>query len=139
MPSKLTTPAASCPRCCKANSPNCVKVVVGDLGQALYFSRSPIPCVRDGAPDFSGEPFQFFQHVGLYAYRRDFLLRLAQTPPSPLEQLEKLEQLRVLSLGHRIQVGVIPHAAAGVDTPEDYERFVQTWRAQHPTPARRAA
>jgi 3-deoxy-manno-octulosonate cytidylyltransferase (CMP-KDO synthetase) len=122
------------------HNPNCVKVVVGDLGQALYFSRSPIPFVRDGGPDLGRQPFQFFQHVGLYAYRRDFLLRLAQTPPSPLEQLEKLEQLRVLGLGQRIQVGVTAHAAAGVDTPEDYERFVQAWRKQTlELPTRRAA
>jgi 3-deoxy-manno-octulosonate cytidylyltransferase (CMP-KDO synthetase) len=121
------------------HNPNCVKVVVGDLGQALYFSRSPIPFVRDGGPEFGGEPLQFFQHVGLYAYRGDFLHRLAQTPPSPLERLEKLEQLRVLSLGQRIQVGVVAHAATGVDTPEDYERFVQTWYAQHSSPTRQAA
>lgn len=113
------------------HNPNCVKVVVGDLGQALYFSRSAIPHVRDGGPDFSSEPFQFFQHLGLYAYRREFLLKLAQTPPSKLEHLEKLEQLRVLSLGHRIQVGVVAHATAGVDTPEDYERFVRLWNEQH--------
>lgn len=111
-------------------NPNCVKVVVGDLGQALYFSRSPIPHVRDGGPDFTSEPFQFFQHVGLYAYRREFLLKLAQTPPSRLEQIEKLEQLRVLALGQRIQVGVVAQSAAGVDTPEDYERFVQDWKRQ---------
>lgn len=111
-------------------NPNCVKVVVGDLGQALYFSRSPIPYVRDGVPPLADEPFQFFLHLGLYAYRREFLLRLAHTPPTPLEQLEKLEQLRVLALGQRIQVGVVAHATAGVDTPEDYERFVQEWRSQ---------
>jgi 3-deoxy-manno-octulosonate cytidylyltransferase (CMP-KDO synthetase) len=120
------------------HNPHCVKVVVGDLGQAIYFSRAPIPFVRDGAADLGREPLQFFQHIGLYAYRREFLLRLAQTPPSALEQLERLEQLRVLSLGQRIQVGVIPHAAAGVDTPEDYERFVQAWQGQQ-GPVRKAA
>lgn len=122
-------------------NPNCVKVVVGDLGQALYFSRSPIPYVRDGLPQFAHEPFQFFLHLGLYAYRREFLLRLAQTPPTPLEQIEKLEQLRVLALGQRIQVGVVAHATAGVDTPEDYERFVQEWRNQqgNTLPIRQAA
>jgi 3-deoxy-manno-octulosonate cytidylyltransferase (CMP-KDO synthetase) len=120
------------------HSPHCVKVVVGDLGQALYFSRSGIPHVRDGQPDFGRQPFQFFQHVGLYAYRRDFLLRLAKTPPSPVEQIEKLEQLRVLALGRRVQVGVIPQAAPGIDTPEDYDQFVQHWFA-HNSPARQAA
>jgi 3-deoxy-manno-octulosonate cytidylyltransferase (CMP-KDO synthetase) len=121
-------------------NPNCVKVVVGDLGQALYFSRSPIPHVRDQMPDFIQEPFQFFHHVGLYAYRREFLLRLAQSPASSLEQLEKLEQLRVLALGQRIQVGVVAQAASGVDTSEDYDRFVRQWRTMQPAPmARRAA
>lgn len=109
--------------------PNCVKVVIGDCGQALYFSRSPIPFVRDGKPDFSRQPFQFFQHIGLYAYRRAFLMQLASLPPSPLETLEKLEQLRVLSLGKRIQVGVVREHAFGVDTPEDYRRFVAAYRA----------
>lgn len=110
---------------------NCVKVVVGELGQALYFSRSPIPAVRDGEPEFSKQPFQFFQHIGLYAYRRKFLQRLAATPACELEQLEKLEQLRVLSLGQRIQVGMVAQAAQGVDTPEDYERFVQSYLSRN--------
>jgi 3-deoxy-manno-octulosonate cytidylyltransferase (CMP-KDO synthetase) len=121
------------------HNPNCVKVVVGELGQALYFSRSSIPHVRDSSPRFGSEPFQFFQHIGLYAYRREFLLRLAQTPSSALEQLEKLEQLRVLALGQRIQVGVVAHAAAGVDTPEDYDQFVKQWSAAHPPVAIRQA
>ena len=64
-------------------------------------------------------------HVGLYAYRRDFLLKLTTMPPSPLEQMEKLEQLRALQSGASIAVSVINHAAAGIDTPEDYAAFVQ--------------
>lgn len=121
-------------------NPNCVKVVVGELGQAIYFSRSPIPYVRDGMPQFAQEPFQFFQHIGLYAYRREFLLKLAQTPVTSLEQIEKLEQLRVLSLGQRIQVGVVAQSSAGVDTPEDYQKFVAEWnRQQEQTTERRQA
>src|SRR5262249_27417511 len=104
------------------------KVVCDAAGRALYFSRSPIPFVRDGQPDFAARPAQFLQHLGLYAYRRQFLLHLASLPPEPLEQLEKLEQLRVLALGRRIAVGVVPQASVGVDTPEDYERFVQLYR-----------
>jgi 3-deoxy-manno-octulosonate cytidylyltransferase (CMP-KDO synthetase) len=103
-------------------NPNCVKVVCDDAGRAMYFSRSPIPHVRDGDPDFRG-PAKFLQHVGLYAYRRDFLLELAAHPPCALEQVEKLEQLRVLAMGKAIQVGVVAHAGRGVDTMEDYERF----------------
>jgi 3-deoxy-manno-octulosonate cytidylyltransferase (CMP-KDO synthetase) len=118
-------------------NPNCVKVVVGDLGQALYFSRSPIPCVRDGEPDFRA--LQFFQHLGLYAYRRPFLLELAALPPSPLEQLEKLEQLRALALGKTIQVGIVREHAVGVDTPEDYQQFVAEYRRLYQDDRRRAA
>ncbi len=113
-------------------SPNCVKVVCDAAGRALYFSRSPIPFVRDGQADFGARPPRFLQHLGLYAYRRGFLLRLAALPPAPLEELEKLEQLRVLALGHTIRVGVVAHAGVGVDTYEDYERFVQVYRrGQH--------
>jgi 3-deoxy-manno-octulosonate cytidylyltransferase (CMP-KDO synthetase) len=102
--------------------PNCVKVVCDALGRALYFSRSPIPFVRDGEPDFATG--RFLQHLGLYAYRREFLLTLATLPPEPLELTEKLEQLRVLALGQRIKVVIIPKAHRGVDTPADYARFV---------------
>lgn len=110
------------------HDPNCVKVACDAKGHALYFSRSPIPFVRDGQPDFAAEPPHFLQHLGLYAYRRDFLLRLAQMPPAPLEQLEKLEQLRALASGYRIAVGVVRHASIGVDTRAEYERFVETYR-----------
>jgi 3-deoxy-manno-octulosonate cytidylyltransferase (CMP-KDO synthetase) len=111
---------------------NCVKVVCDRQGRALYFSRSPIPFVRDRQPDFTSS--QFLQHLGLYAYRRNFLLQLAGLPMEPLEELEKLEQLRVLALGRHIQVGIVTHAGRGVDTPEDYDAFVkdytQTQKAQ---------
>ncbi len=113
-------------------NPNGVKVVCDITGRALYFSRSPIPHVRDGKPDFALRPSRFLLHVGLYAYRKPFLLRLAALPPEPLEQLEKLEQLRVLSLGHPIQVGVIENSGFGVDTYDDYERFVSAYRQSQP-------
>ena len=115
--------------------PACVKVVFDERGAAMYFSRSPIPFVRDGNwPDaIAQNPTPFHLHIGIYAYRRDFLIRLTQAPPSPIERLESLEQLRVLSAGHRIQVGIVNEAAVGIDTPEDYEAFVR--RCHH----RRAA
>jgi 3-deoxy-manno-octulosonate cytidylyltransferase (CMP-KDO synthetase) len=113
------------------SDPNCVKVVCDDRGRALYFSRSPIPHVRGGEPDFSRRPALFLQHIGLYAYRRDFLLQLASLPAEPLEETERLEQLRWLAAGRKITVGVVPHAGRGVDTPEDYARFVETWRTMH--------
>jgi 3-deoxy-manno-octulosonate cytidylyltransferase (CMP-KDO synthetase) len=112
-------------------NPNCVKVVRDGRGRALYFSRSPIPFVRDEAPNFHRQPPLILQHLGLYAYRRDFLFRLAAMPPSPLEVMEKLEQLRVLAAGHVIQVAVVAHSGLGVDTAEDYERFVRTYRQLH--------
>lgn len=110
-------------------NPNVVKVVCDRDGRALYFSRSPIPFVRDGEPDFTRTPPPFLQHLGVYAYRREVLLRLAATPPHPLEQAEKLEQLRALAHGIAIKVGVIATAHRGVDTPEDYAAFVQSHRA----------
>jgi 3-deoxy-manno-octulosonate cytidylyltransferase (CMP-KDO synthetase) len=110
------------------HNPHCVKVVCDRNGRALYFSRSPIPFVRDGRPDFAARPPRFLQHLGVYAYRRPFLLDLAEQPPEPLEQLEKLEQLRVLARGGVIQVGVVEHAGMGVDTYADYEHFVKIYR-----------
>ena len=112
------------------HDPGCVKVVCDAHGRALYFSRSPIPFVRDGEPDFDRRPAQFLQHLGLYAYRREFLLELTAFPPEPVEELEKLEPLRVLALGRAIHVGVVQHAGRGVDTPADYERFVACYRQQ---------
>ncbi len=109
-------------------NPNCVKVVCDNAGRALYFSRSPIPYVRDGQPDFAQRPARFLLHLGLYAYRRSFLLRLASLPSEQLEQLEKLEQLRVLAMGNPIQVGIVEESGFGVDTYEDYQRFVFAYR-----------
>ncbi len=108
--------------------PSCVKVVRGGSGRALYFSRAPIPHHRDGLPP-AGTPIAYL-HLGLYAYRRAFLLELATLPPSPLEQSEKLEQLRVLEAGYPIAVGIIDEPGVGIDTPEDYARFVARWRAR---------
>ena len=103
--------------------PACVKVVCSRSGGALYFSRSPIPCHRDGLPaDALG-----LLHLGLYAYRRDFLLGLAALPPSPLERAERLEQLRVLEAGYPIAVGIVDEPSIGIDTPDDYQRFVERW------------
>ncbi len=109
-------------------NPNVVKLVCDASGKALYFSRSPIPMVRDGEPDFSARPAQFLQHLGVYAYRREYLLKIASTPAHPLEQTEKLEQLRVLGMGGTIRVGLVVTAHRGVDTPADYTEFVRAYR-----------
>jgi len=101
--------------------PNMVKVVCDHRGRALYFSRHPIPYIRDEQGRASPPPC-YWQHVGLYVYRRRFLLQYAQMPQTPLEQLENLEQLRVLERGFAIAVVETKHASIGVDTPEDLER-----------------
>jgi 3-deoxy-manno-octulosonate cytidylyltransferase (CMP-KDO synthetase) len=108
--------------------PSCVKVVASASGRALYFSRSPIPYHRDGLPDFTLDPPSALLHLGLYAYRRDFLLGLAQLPPSPLETAEKLEQLRVLEAGYPIALGIVQERSVGIDTPDDYRRFVERFQ-----------
>jgi 3-deoxy-manno-octulosonate cytidylyltransferase (CMP-KDO synthetase) len=111
--------------------PACVKVVFDERGRALYFSRSPIPHARESQDRLlEAEPPLFYQHIGLYAYRRAFLLSLANLPPSRLEQTEKLEQLRVLEAGHSIAVAIVPQATLGIDTPHDYEAFVERVRSR---------
>lgn len=102
-------------------SPHVVKVVCDTRGRALYFSRAPIPYDRDG----HGVGGVARAHVGLYAYRRDVLLRIAQLPPTALERLEQLEQLRALDDGIHIAVIDTDHASPGVDTPDDLDAVRQ--------------
>ena len=115
--------------------PNCVKVVVDYHGRAMYFSRSPIPhprtwddslleVARDGVPVESPQPANFLQHVGLYGYRREFLLKIPSLPVPSMEPIESLEQLRVLYAGYPIKVEIIDHPIAGIDTADDYAAFV---------------
>lgn len=101
-------------------SPHVVKVVVDANDDALYFSRAPIPYQGDLPPE--GGSHVAYKHLGLYAYRRDFLLRLAALPQTALEQAESLEQLRALEHGHRIRAVETPYDSIGVDTPEDLDR-----------------
>ena len=111
---------------------SCVKVVCGGDGRALYFSRSVIPFCRDRDPaEVLNSEHPWMLHLGIYAYRRDFLLELTKLPPSRLEKLEKLEQLRALEAGARIQVAIVEHHSVGIDTPDDYARFVERHRS-HP-------
>jgi 3-deoxy-manno-octulosonate cytidylyltransferase (CMP-KDO synthetase) len=95
-------------------NPNNVKVVIDRLGNALYFSRSAIPFDRDAAGVAAP-----LHHLGIYGYRRAFLLQFVKWKPTPLEQSEKLEQLRALEMGARIRVVLTKHRSIGVDTPED--------------------
>lgn len=109
--------------------PNVVKVVFNGDGYALYFSRSPIPYHRDGnelsSPHTSLITHYYFKHIGIYAYRRNVLMRFAKLPPSRLEQIEKLEQLRALEHGFTIKVKETVFETIGVDTPKDLERVEQ--------------
>ncbi len=99
--------------------PNVVKVVTGPDGRALYFSRATIPFNRDGQPAI------YWKHLGLYAYRKEALARFAALPPGQLEQIERLEQLRLLENGIDIYVTESPHDTIGVDTEEDLHRVAQ--------------
>jgi 3-deoxy-manno-octulosonate cytidylyltransferase (CMP-KDO synthetase) len=106
------------------NNPNITKVVVDRDGFALYFSRAPIPYVRNGSRQACA-----WGHVGLYVYRRECLLRLAGLPPTDLERAEALEQLRAMEHGIRIKTVETVHASIGVDTPDDLERVRQLMSA----------
>jgi len=104
----------------EAVDPSKVKVVLDRQGFALYFSRSRIPYIRDDALPPTERPYLL--HMGLYAYRRETVLHLASLPPTPLEERERLEQLRALEHGIRMRVVVTEHQSFGVDTPADLER-----------------
>jgi 3-deoxy-manno-octulosonate cytidylyltransferase (CMP-KDO synthetase) len=107
------------------DNPNVVKVVVNAAGRALYFSRRTIPYVREAASGSVSEQlaaFPFLKHLGIYGYRRATLLRLVKFPVSPLEDAEKLEQLRALENGIQIAVEKVNYDSIGVDTPEDVKR-----------------
>jgi 3-deoxy-manno-octulosonate cytidylyltransferase (CMP-KDO synthetase) len=103
----------------EVNNPNVVKVVADLAGNAIYFSRCPIPYLRDGGQG----GIVHYKHIGLYVYRREFLLAYSGLPVGPLEQAERLEQLRAIENGYRIRVVETEYESLGVDTPEDLERI----------------
>ncbi|MCM2372835.1 3-deoxy-manno-octulosonate cytidylyltransferase [Aporhodopirellula aestuarii] len=109
----------------KLNDPGCVKIVMGNEDRAIYFSRSVVPHARDGGSEalLQAEVPVYWHHIGLYAYRRDFLLWFATQPPGRLEQIEKLEQLRAIEAGICIVVAPVSEAARGIDTLEDFRVF----------------
>ncbi|MEC9092484.1 MAG: 3-deoxy-manno-octulosonate cytidylyltransferase [Planctomycetota bacterium] len=107
---------------------SCVKVIFDDLQNTLYFSRGPIPMVAGRIEDLiEREPPIYYQHIGLYCYRRAFLKKIQSIPVSSLERIERLEQLRVLQSGYRIKTAIITESYPGIDTPEDYDAFVKRW------------
>lgn len=109
-------------------NPNVVKVVLDNYGYALYFSRSQIPYLRDSKDPLNEPGSRFLRHLGIYAYKRDFLLQYAKLPPSALEQAEKLEQLRALSNGYKIKVAITEHTSIGIDTRDDLMAFLERYK-----------
>jgi 3-deoxy-manno-octulosonate cytidylyltransferase (CMP-KDO synthetase) len=131
------------------NDPNIVKVVIAysvqrtadrkklnakryplnaDCGKAIYFSRAPVPYDRKKAG--IGDAQQYLRHVGIYAYRKDFLMKITALPQTPLEKIEKLEQLRAIENGYEILVGTVKHTCDGIDTLEQYAEFVKRYKAK---------
>jgi 3-deoxy-manno-octulosonate cytidylyltransferase (CMP-KDO synthetase) len=124
----MSTAATPLRQVAEYDNPNVVKVVVSAGGRALYFSRRTIPYLRDAASRSVTEQlaaFPFLKHLGIYGYRREALRRLVQFPVSPLEQAEKLEQLRALEHGIELAVVRVEYDSVGVDVPEDVARVEQ--------------
>ena len=128
--SPMATLAAPLNGRAQIEDPNIVKVITDQTGRAIYFSRSAIPYDRDAAG--VGPDTPYYRHIGIYAYRKAFLLALTTLDQTPLEKTEKLEQLRVLEHGHTIQVGHVDQVSDGIDTPQQYERFVKAYQASQP-------
>jgi len=103
--------------------PNVVKAVLTMRKQCLYFSRQTVPYVRGHEPETWLEHADFYKHIGLYAYRNDVLEQISHLPPSPLENTEKLEQLRWLGYGYKIYATITNYESIGIDTPEDLEKL----------------
>jgi 3-deoxy-manno-octulosonate cytidylyltransferase (CMP-KDO synthetase) len=119
---EMSTAATPIKNISELDNPNVVKVVVNAAGHALYFSRRTIPYLREAASGSTSEQlaaFAFLKHLGIYGYRRETLLRLVKFPVSPLENAEKLEQLRALENGIQIAVVKVDYDSVGVDVPED--------------------
>jgi 3-deoxy-manno-octulosonate cytidylyltransferase (CMP-KDO synthetase) len=114
-------------------NPNVVKVVTDRAGDAIYFSRCPIPFDRDRASDIP-----YYKHIGLYIYQRDFLLEYSSLPVGPLEQTERLEHLRALENGYKIRVVETEYESLGVDTPADLERVAKMFETAAVAPGGRS-
>jgi 3-deoxy-manno-octulosonate cytidylyltransferase (CMP-KDO synthetase) len=122
---EMATAATPFPTSADPGNPNLVKVAMTLDGRAMYFSRSVIPHQRDATA--TNRP-AYYLHLGIYAYRRDFLLQYTAWPPTPCELSEKLEQLRALEHGAAIHVVKVERARHGIDTPEQYADFVRRFR-----------
>lgn len=104
--------------------PNVVKVVLNNVGKALYFSRSPIPYIRNGKEGEWNKQFTFYKHIGIYGYLTGILKELVQLEPSPLEKAESLEQLRWIYNGYEVFASVTDIETFGIDTPEDLSKLI---------------
>ena len=109
-------------------NPNCVKAVLSASGNAIYFSRSPIPYIRGISEQDWYKKHTFYRHIGLYAYRADVLRKITKLAPSPLETAESLEQNRWLENNYIISASVTEHESPGIDTPEDLERVLTEFK-----------
>jgi 3-deoxy-manno-octulosonate cytidylyltransferase (CMP-KDO synthetase) len=127
LPCPMATLAAPLTGSEQIANPNIVKVITDQTGRAIYFSRSVIPYDRDAAGVGPSTPY--YRHIGIYAYKKDFLMALTRLDQTPLEKTEKLEQLRVLEQGYSIRVGRVTHVSDGIDTAQQYECFVKAYQA----------
>ena len=121
----MATLAAEFQNAGQVSDPNIVKAIIGCNNKAIYFSRSPIPYDREKSG--VGDVKQYLRHIGIYAYRKKFLLEITALPQTPLEKIEKLEQLRAIENGFDILVGKVKHTCDGIDTPEQYAEFVKRY------------
>ncbi|MHC4074512.1 MAG: cytidylyltransferase domain-containing protein [Planctomycetota bacterium] len=108
------------------NTQHAIRTTQYEINRAIYFSRSPIPYDREEAG--VGNVRQYLRHIGIYAYRKQFLLEITALPQTPLEKIEKLEQLRAIENGYSILVGKVEHTCDGIDTPEQYAEFVKRYK-----------
>ena len=124
---QMATLAADFQNAQQVADPNIVKVIIDRNDKAIYFSRAPIPYDREKSG--VGNVQQYLRHLGIYAYRKEFLLKITALPQTPLEKIEKLEQLRAIENGFDILVGKVEHTCDGIDTPQQYAEFVARYRA----------
>jgi 3-deoxy-manno-octulosonate cytidylyltransferase (CMP-KDO synthetase) len=122
----MATLAAEFQNAAQISDPNIVKVITDCNNGAIYFSRSVIPYDREKSG--IGNTKNYLRHLGIYAYRKDFLLKITKLPQAPLEKIEKLEQLRALENGFAILVGKVKHTCDGIDTPQQYAEFVKRYK-----------
>jgi len=119
---RMATLAADFQNAEQIADPNIVKVIIDCNNKAIYFSRAPIPYNREKSD--VGNVQQYLRHIGIYAFRKEFLLKITALPQTPLEKIEKLEQLRAIENGFDILVGKVKHTCDGIDTPQQYAEFV---------------